>query len=82
MVRGCGEWDVNGMRVWGVGGLKSVVRGCGEWKDVSGVRVCEEWEDVNGVRVWGVGRCEWYEGMRGVGGLKSAVRVCGEWEDA
>ena len=55
---------------------------CGEWKDVSGVRVCEEWEDVNGVRVWGVGRCEWYEGMRGVGGLKSAVRVCGEWEDA
>ena len=46
MVRGCGEWDVNGMRVWGVGGLKSVVRVCGEWKDVSGVRVCGEWEDA------------------------------------
>ena len=64
--------DVNGVRVWGVGELKSTVRVCGEWKDVSGVRV---WEDANGARVWGVG-CEWYEG---VGSGRIEERCEGVW---
>ena len=70
-------------------GLKSGAMVCGEWEDVSGMRVCGEWEDVSGVRVWGVGGCEWCEGVgsgrieehcEGVWGVEGCEGVGGcEW---